>query len=228
MKAGWVAWCCGAALLCGLSCAPKEPTTFVFALAVAVDDGDGEPVAGARVVLDDAGEVVSDAQGNAQVTTTGKEGESRRVLCVCPEGTLLQGDAEKQVRLRRIFRGDAATNTASQKLSFVCTPLQRSHVLVVHAHGLAQVPVQVNGTVVAHTDDAGIAHVAIHGMPEDVVEVALETSQFARWLPQHPTRRFVLPSQSRFLVFDQWFEMRKLPKPKRKMAPPKALGPVRL
>ncbi len=183
----------------------EKPTT----LHVFVSSDDGEPLEGAVVGVDGSEAGVTDAKGRVNTVLRGPDGRLVAIDVQCPGGWTPKEGIRRDLRLRHMRpldepRGDLAPLESH----FECSFPTRSHVLIVHTDGRADLPVMVTGKHVGTTDSHGVAQVVIVGTPGDEVLVRLDTGDHPLLRPASPSRRLILPDKSRFLVFDQEFESR--------------------
>jgi hypothetical protein len=183
----------------------EKPTT----LHVLVSSDDGEPLAGAVVGVDGVEAGVTDAQGLVSAVLRGPDGRLIAIDVQCPSGWTPKEGIQRDLRLRHIRPlGKPRGDLSPLESHFECSFSTRSHVLIVHTDGRADLPVMVTGKRVGATDSHGVAQVVIVGAPGDEVLVRLDTGDHPLLRPASPSRRLILPDKSRFLVFDQEFESR--------------------
>ncbi len=190
-------------------CSNGEEAEKTTTLHVLVSNDDGEPLEGASVSVDGAEAGVTDSHGRVSTILRGPDGRLIAIEVQCPSGWTPKEDIRRDLRLRHMRPlGESRNDLASLKSRFVCSFPTRSHVLIIHTDGRADLPVMVTGKQVSVTDSHGVAQVVIAGAPGDEVLVRLDTGDHPLLRPVSPSRRLILPDKSRFLVFDQEFESR--------------------
>ncbi len=191
------------------SCAGGEEAEKSTTLHVLVSDDDGEPLEGASVAVDGSEVGVTDSHGRVSTALRGPDGRLVAIYVQCPGGWTPEEGIQRDMRLRHMRQlGEPRANLAPLESHFKCSFPTRSHVLIVHTDGRADLPVMVTGKQVSITDSHGVAQVVIVGTPGDEVLVRLDTDDHPLLRPASPSRRLILPDKSRFLVFDQEFESR--------------------
>ena len=105
-----------------------------------------------------------------------------------------------------------------------CLPVNRDAVVVIRAVGtcemlpcpVANVPVLLDGREVAHTDESGIAHVAVSKAPNSSFRLELAAGSLNPLLvPAQATRDFMIPDEDVIMPFDQSFTLNTPPPPPR-------------
>ncbi len=122
-----------------------------------------------------------------------------------------------------------------------CLPINRDAVVVIRATGMcappavegastsrsavpaamvpcpvANVPVLLDGREVAHTDDSGIAHIAVSKTPNSSFRLELAAGTINTLLvPAQATRDFMIPDEDQIMRFDQAFALNTPPPPPR-------------
>jgi hypothetical protein len=190
-------------------CANGEEATKSTTLHVIVSNNDGEPLKGVSVSVDGFQAGVTDAKGRVSAVLGGPDGRLVAIDIQCPDGWTPTKGIHRDLRLRHMRPlGEPREDLAPLESHFVCSFPTRSHVLIVHTDGRADLPVMVTGKRVGTTDSHGVAQVVIVGAPGDEVLVRLDTDDNPLLRPASPSRRLILPDKSRFLVFEQEFESR--------------------
>ncbi len=191
------------------TCANGEEAEKTTTLHVLVSNDDGEPLEGAPVRVDGFLAGITDAHGRVTAVLRGADGRLVAIDVQCPGGWTPKEGIRRDLRLRHMRPlGEPRGDLAPLESHFECSFPTRSHVLIVHTDGRADLPVMVTGKRVGVTDSHGVAQVVIVGAPGDEVLVRLDTGEHPLLRPASPSRRLILPDKSRFLVFDQEFEKR--------------------
>ncbi len=190
-------------------CANGEEATKSTALHVIVSNNDGEPLQGVSVNVDGSRAGVTDPEGLVSTILAGPDGRLVAIDIQCPDGWTPKEGIRRDLRLRHMRPlGEPHNDFTPLESHFVCSFPTRSHVLIVHTDGRADLPILVTGKKVGTTDSHGVAQVVIVGAPGDEVLVRLDTGDNPLLRPTSPSRRLILPDKSRFLVFEQEFESR--------------------
>lgn len=185
---------------CGKSLDPPAPPPFHVAFAVEGDPG--QPLTGAVVLRNDKTVATTGADGRAELTLNGAEGETVDASVTCPAGHTSPAHPVS-IRLARTGDGKAPVFKIS------CPPTQRHVVVAVKAENGPNLPVVYLGKVITHTDASGAAHFAIEAPPGGQFQVTLDTAENARLSPANPTKPFTIGSTDDIFVFDQKFEVEK-------------------
>jgi hypothetical protein len=208
-------WCLALAA-CG-ACAAEPAPRLSIDLEIAVDDGAGQPVAGATIGSVGGQPGVTDARGKVALRLDGVLGQVVQLDLQCPTGTRAQAPPAARVVFRRLLElGAGAAAVPRQRVSFTCLPQQRPHLLVVRTDHRADLPVLVTGERTTATDVEGVAQLLLHGDVGDEIEVVIDTSSRPELRPAMPSRRLRLPTTSSFLIFDQRFSERAPERPRRR------------
>ncbi len=218
-----------ALLICTLaSCSSPSSKRAEVQLMARVTDDYGEPFSGAVVQIGDA-HGKSDRNGNFETTSWAPEGSPVRAKVVCPPDHRPVGGHAKTITVRHLRSiGGDNPGLSHLEIHFVCEPTVRQHVLIVRTDGRPGLPVMVTGTHAMTTNEDGLAAHVVSGAPGDEIMVVIDTSQQPGLRPDRPSRRMVLPGRSRFLIFDQNFEVKKTPARKKKKRRKARVGPRRL
>ena len=185
-----------------LACkAPPPPPSAIFIRAV---DETKAPVKDAQILAQ--GQVIAqtDADGRAPMTLTGREGMTFQIEIRCPQGFR---SPAKPLEVRRL------ENSGASAPEYVTHCERQRHTLAIDVKttGATNMPVLQLGKEIAHTDDAGTAHLTIEGDVADRIDLQLDTSdpKFAKVHPQNPTGSFVIANHDDSVVFDVKFTVDK-------------------
>lgn len=186
---------------CGkVSLEPPAPPPFTVAFAVEGDPG--HPVPGAVVMRNDKTVATTGADGRAELTLRGADGETVDASVKCPDGHT-SPTHPISVRLARTGDGKAPV------FKVVCPPSQRHVVVAVKAENGPNLPVVYLGKVITHTDESGAAHFAIEAPPGEQFQVTLDTGDNRRITPANPTKPFTVGASDEIVLFEQKFEVEK-------------------
>jgi hypothetical protein len=187
---------------CGsMSLDPPPPPPFTVAFAVEGDPG--HPLRGAVITRSEKSLATTGADGRAELTLNGADGETVDATVKCPEGHT-SPTRPISVRLARTGDGKAPV------FKVACPPTQRHVVVAVKAENGPNLPVVYLGKIITHTDASGAAHFAIEAPPGGQFLVMLDTGENARLSPASPSKPFTIGSSDEIVVFEQKFEVEKM------------------
>jgi len=194
----------------------QPPPSPPFKVAFAIESDPGRPVTGAFIMRSDKTVATTGADGRAELTLAGADGETVDASIKCPAGHTSPA-RPLSIRLARTDDGKAPVFKVS------CPPSQRKVVVAIKAENGANLPVVVLGKVVTHTDASGAAHFAIEAAPGGQFQVLLDTSgkENARLKPQSPSRPFTVGQSDDIVLYEQKFDVQK----KKRARQAKAKGP---
>jgi hypothetical protein len=199
---------CLACLALGCSGVSATPT-IEAKVNVRAQTSDGVPVAG--VLLEAAGrQAVSAADGTADLTLSGSEGERREVSVVCPDDY----ETPASTLVVSIQRSDAAR---AYNYDVACTPLRRSVVVVTRAVNGANLPILHLGSEIGRTNEAGIAHASVSLPAGEPLRLMLDTDG-RDLLPRSPMFDFPAADRDEIVTVTQVFEVPVRPKVSRRPA----------
>jgi hypothetical protein len=184
----------------GVTLEPPPPPPFKVAFAVEGDPG--SPIGGAIVQRNDRTLATTGADGRAELTLNGAEGETVDASVRCPDG---HTSPTHPISIRLVRTGDGRAPV----FKVVCPPTQRHVVVAVKAENGPNLPVVYLGKVITHTDASGAAHFAIEAPPGGQFQVMLDTADDKRLSPVSPTKPFTVGGTDDIFVFDQKFDVEK-------------------
>jgi hypothetical protein len=186
---------------CGnVSLDPPKPPPFTVAFAVEGDPG--HPIAQAVVTRNDKTVATTGADGRAELTLEGADGETVDASVKCPDG-YTSPLRPLSIRLARTGDGKAPV------FKVACPPNQRHVVVAVKAENGPNLPVLYLGKVITRTDESGAAHFAIEAPPGGQFQVTLDTGDNKRISPASPSKPFTVGAADDIFVFEQKFEVEK-------------------
>ena len=186
---------------CGsMSLDPPPPPPFTVAFAVEGDPG--HPMRGAVVSRNDKSMVTTGADGRAELTLNGADGETVDATVKCPEG---HTSPAKPISIRLARTGDGK----APLFNVACPPTQRRVVVAVKVENGPNLPVVYLGKVITRTDESGAAHFAVEAPPGGQFLVMLDTGENKRLSPASPSKPFTIGSTDEIVVFEQKFEVEK-------------------
>ncbi len=198
-----------------LKSVPPPPQEVVIRIA----SDPGKPLKDAELFHSGKKVAVSDEEGVAKLSLTGKDGESFDLFVKCPEG--FQSPAKPiQVLLRRL-----ADPTKKPEYSATCPPMVRTVIVAVRAENGADLPIMHLGREVARTDASGAAHVVLKVKPEESFDLVINTSGEGkeRLRPQSPAESFTVKDHDEVFVFDEKFDLERVRK-----GGPRRRGPIKI
>jgi hypothetical protein len=204
-------WACIVWSIAGLaSCrSPDAPRRAVLDFVVESDPGVG--LVGALVVVEGERVGQSDSNGFLRASVDAMPGSLIRIEHDCPEGYADPLEA-KHLRLRD-YEVVSAASPSPMEITLECRPERRVGAFVVRARNGSDLPVLLNGEVVAMTNSSGVAHFSTSAPAGSEYVVQIDTMRNPRLLPRSPTRLFTLPDHDEIFVVDQSFEVAKRSRP---------------
>jgi len=186
-----------------MSLDPPPPPPFTVAFAVEGDPG--HPISGATVSRNDKTVATTGADGRAEMTLNGADGETIDANVKCPLGHT-SPVRPISIRLARMRDGRAPV------FKVTCPPTSRHVVVAVKAENGANLPVVYLGKVITHTDASGAAHFAVEAPPGGQFQVMLDTTENKKLSPASPSRPFTVGTVDDIFVFEQKFDVEKTKK----------------
>ncbi len=211
-----------AAAACGEAPPPTEQR-FEAGLSAVTDEG--QPLAGARFLLDKQVLGSTSQSGTLTVRLRGSEGKLLRLSMECPSG-YSPPEALPPLRLTQTRRvGEAGPQPLSVKAT--CTREMRTVAVVIRAEKGTDLPVQVDGKAAGTTDADGNAHVLLNvDRGTRSITVGFDTTTRPELLPKNPQRVYELGGRDAVVLFEPAFTLAP-PKrvPRRSPAPSPAAPP---
>jgi hypothetical protein len=194
-------------------------------LQVTVNTEAGVPLRGATLRVNERDIGSTNATGELHFTSMAPEGSVLTLSVRCPSGFESVG-APIAVAVRRLtaLAGSHAPPSLRQRL--VCHSTAQTSVVVVSADQ-PDLPVLIDGSALATTNEDGIAHVSVRGKPEASFEIALDTTAHPELRPQNPSRHFTLGKAAQIFKFLQPLKSEK-PHPRRTAKKPERSVPYRI
>lgn len=197
----WFFWIASAALF---SCSQEdEPSARRFELHLRASSERGEALPGVRFVSGDDELGITGERGKISVRLRGREGSRLPLTVACPEGHEAHAPLDIRLATTRSLTKDTPLPL---EVEVVCERSLRDVVVVVHAPGGENLPVEIDGRREGVTDGEGTAHIAL-SLPRKSapLEVRLDTEANERLRPRNPTRIFDLGERDAVLLFEQSF-----------------------
>ena len=214
-------------ILAALACEPQEPPKPSFQLVIHTQTDSGEPLAGVKLTSKSANLGVSGPDGQVKTRLRGREGLRIPIGTVCPDGYRQEGKPIDVV-LKSLKRPDGKSAPIVSDVK--CAPTERWAALVVKTS--PDIPIKVQGQVVATTNSDGVAHAALRLAPNTTFQVELDTSAKPELRPRSPVTTLTVLERDE--VFPVAFEFKKkapAAKPRKKRPrkrPPKKFRPERV
>ena len=191
---------------CELPPDAERPVSIVFV----VESDPGVPVPKARVFIDGVPVGETDSNGRVDAEINGQSRQRLEISHDCPDGHDAPSE-RKALRLRK-FEGVDGSRPPTMEITLRCRPLKRLAAFVVRASDGPDLPVLLDGELVARTNGSGVAHFSIRGAPGTDYVVQLETRERPRLRPRSPTHLFTLPDADEIFVINQAFDLEKEPR----------------
>jgi hypothetical protein len=175
---------------------PPFPITFT---AVA----DEQPLAGVEIRLNDRVLGSTTASGDLRANLRGQEGSIVAYRARCPQGYRTP-DETPQLVLRR-FRGlDEEAAARGVVVRIDCPPAERIGAVIVRTQ--PNLPVTMNGLLLARTDAAGVAHLPLRAAPNTSFTLTIDTNENPYLTPRNPVHAFTLADRDEIFIVDQPLE----------------------
>jgi hypothetical protein len=158
----------------------EDPPIPPFEVVVRVDLDTHSPLPGVPVFAGGKQRGVTGPDGLYKMKIGGADGDTIDVRVECPKGTRPQESNQTHLVVRHL-EGARATEYQT-----ACLPAFRTTVVAVRAINGANLPITYLGSLVARTDAAGAAHVAIVAPPNDDIRLTVDTSMAPMLRPANP------------------------------------------
>jgi hypothetical protein len=199
------------------SCGGPREAISAYPVAFVVESDPGIRLRGARVAVGGDLVGVSDSQGLVRANLSGLPGERWTVTHDCPDGHEAPGEP-KFLRMRESARVDTSDSSLLE-ITLRCDPATRLAGFVVRAKNGPDLPVLLNGQLVARTNRSGVAHFSVHGAARTEYSVELDTRDRPQLRPQAPTHLFTLPEAHEIFIVEQSFDLKSQPRHPRHRRP---------
>lgn len=200
------------AVLC--ACAPRSDDHELTGIMFRTESDAGSPLPGVTISIDDEVAGVSDQTGTLLVNVRVPQEERVRVGYSCPHGhSPLSAERSVAIRPSAALR---SVEWAPLEVTLRCAPKVRIVAIVIRASPPMELPVSLDGTVVATTDEDGLAVLTLRAATGTHLEVQLDTRNHPRVFPSSPRRRFAIGDHHDVVVFDQRFEQHSVPRRRRR------------
>lgn len=181
---------------CGCQGVMGEPPHITVESVVHVTSDDGEPLAGAELVVGSATLATTSGDGTARLRLTGFDGERRAVQVRCP------ADHQAPTSPTTVLLRPMTEPSQRLRYDVVCTPLKRRVVVAVHVQNGPNLPITHWGREIARTDAAGFAHARLLVPAGESFELSVDTSSDARLEPPSPSVEFTVGHEDELVVFE--------------------------
>ncbi|MGB3052212.1 MAG: hypothetical protein WBB42_14505 [Polyangiales bacterium] len=192
------------------SCRTTPASAPSIDVVFAVESDPGLRLSEARISVD--GKVVgqTDAKGLVQTKVYGRPGQQLRVEHDCPEEHA--APSEPKFLRFRAFESLGELDSGTLEITLKCRPQKRLAVFIVRAKNGADLPVLLDGQIIAQTNTRGVAHFSTSAIPGTDFIVELDTRNQTELRPQRPTHLMTLPDADEVFVVNQSFDLRKAPR----------------
>ncbi|MGM0555691.1 MAG: hypothetical protein ACQEVA_04845 [Myxococcota bacterium] len=212
-----------AMLACGEGETKKQPSIIQFPMEISATDTNGEPVAGAKIIVDGSPVGFTDRDGLFQAALSERKGAEVTVSVEPPDGYKLTKDATttQTMSLTENVTGEGMTRVpVSLQAQMVST--KENYLLWVDLQcdedsldegQCTDVPVLVGGEEVARTNEQGIAHITLTRVPGSSLKVEVDTPEYEgddedeawKMKPADPDWTLDLGTDAEVLVIEQRF-----------------------
>jgi len=196
-------------------------------------------VNGDRVMTDNEVFGTTNATGIVMIDHVAPFGTILNIAAACPPGHR-EPAAMAPIALHPV-QSSGAVAAHGIEHTIECLPINRDAVVVIRATGMCQpvaegdtasrsrratvpavmvpcpianLPVLLDGRDVAHTDESGIAHIAVSKTPNSSFRLELAAGTLnALLVPAQATRDFMIPDEDQIMRFDQAFVLNTPPPP---------------
>lgn len=190
---------------CELPPDAERPVSIVFV----VESDPGVRVPRARVFIDGAPVGETDSNGRVHAEINRQSRQQLEIAHDCPDGH--DAPSERKALGLRKFEGLGGARPPTMEITLKCRALKRLAAFVVRASDGPDLPILLDGELVARTNGLGVAHFSIRGAPGTEYIVQLETRERPRLRPRSPTHLFALPDADEIFVINQAFDLEKEP-----------------
>jgi hypothetical protein len=189
-----------------------------YEFIVRVSSEPGQPVEGARALLEGKELGASDGEGAITIEVRGREGDILPIEVACPSRHRAP-TGPLHVPLRHVG------NDVKPEFAAICVPTRHSIVVAVRAERGPHLPLLHLGRELARTDSSGAAHLVIDVASEEVVELVLDTTGQPTLRPKNPVLRIQPGRRDEITAIAQEFTVERPAVPK--FGAPRR-GPVRI
>jgi hypothetical protein len=188
------------------ACSAKHQTRSAAPITFVVESDPGLRLAGVKVYLEGRPLGHTDSTGSLTAEISDRAGSPLRLEHDCPTGHEVASDS-RLLRLRP-FGGVDASSAGPLQITLRCRPLHRRAVFIVRATNGDELPVLIDGEVVARTNSSGIAHFSTSAAPETDFLVQLDTRDRPELRPKTPGHLRALSTGDQIFLIEQSFERR--------------------
>ncbi|MFW2387224.1 MAG: hypothetical protein ACN4G0_02740 [Polyangiales bacterium] len=188
------------------ACSAKHQTRSATSVTFVVESDPGLHLAGVKVYLEGRPLGETDSTGSLTAEISDRVGSALRLEHDCPTGHEV-ASGSRLLRLRP-FGGVDTSNAGPLQITLRCRPLQRRAVFIVRATNGDDLPVLLDGEIVARTNSSGIAHFSTSAPPETDFLVQLDTRDRPDLRPKTPGHLRALSTSDQIFLIDQSFEQR--------------------
>ncbi len=192
------------------SCQAAPVSAPAIDMVFAVESDPGLRLGQARISVDGRVLGETDSKGLLHTKVYGRPGQQLRVEHDCPDGH----DAPSEAKLLRLrsFEGLGEQDSGALEITLKCRPQKRLAVFIVRAKNGADLPVLLDGQIVAQTNASGVAQFSTSAIAGTDFIVELDTRNQPKLRPQRPSHLMTLPDTDEVFVVNQSFDLRKEPK----------------
>lgn len=195
------------------ACSAGHDSPFATSVTFVVESDPGLRLGGVTVYLDGRPLGETDSSGMLKTDISDRVGSPLRLEHDCPNGHEVPS-GPKLLRLRP-FDGLDASNAGPLQITLRCRPKHRRAVFIVRTMNGDNLPILLDGEVVAETNSSGIAHFSTSARPRTDFLVQLDTHGRPELRPKTPSHLRALSGGDQIFLIDQAFEQRREPRRKR-------------
>lgn len=216
------------AAACGDEGPPPPPPTYQFTVEVQVEDSNQNPVPKVPVLLD--GKVVgyTDRDGKFSGTLTDRADKELTLSVNDVEGFRFAADSNSVTETLKITKVNGQDSGVPIFLQVQAESIKKDYFVWIKAvcddslPTCAGMPVTLNGREVAKTNHLGYAHFSFKDVPQNDVEIKIDTPSHspsdkdsARYEPRDPSYKLTLDLESHIYLVEENFTNPEKPKKKR-------------
>lgn len=201
------------AVACGEDPPPAPPSKYDFPIEVQAEDSNRNPLAKVPVTIDGGVVGYTDADGKFTASLNELAGNAVTVGVQDIDGYRFPEGSVSVTENLRVTTVNGEESGVPVFLQVTGEPLRKDYFVWVRANcekGLetdacADLPVKLNGEEVGKTNRFGYAHFAFQDVPQNDVEIVIETGSEADYKPANPLYAMTLNLDSHVYLIDETF-----------------------
>ena len=187
----------------GCSASLQEAALTTFELRCLVKNGQSQPLADAKLTVQNRSIGTTDALGNLSVVLSGREGQEIPISFECPKGYhgVSLPNSVKLTKTRGLGESESRPWTM---IEAICESDKRDVIVIVQSNGVSGLPIRVGTQSVGVTDAQGNAQVLVRIDREHTgIEVGIDTETQPELLPKNPSRTFSIGHNDSIIVYTE-------------------------